>query len=252
VFRVSGRGELHLTILIENMRREGYELAVGKPRVVVKEVDGVRMEPWEQLTVDVETDSQGKIMEELGRRGGELQDMVPDGKGRVRLDYNIPSRGLIGFQMEFMTLTRGTGIKSHVFDVYAPVKGELPARRNGVLVSSEQGDAVAFALWNLEERGRMFVTHNERVYEGMIIGIHSRDNDLIVNPVKGKKLTNVRAAGKDEAVTLTPPIQITLESAIEFIEDDELVEVTPKSIRLRKRFLSEHERKRASREDKAA
>jgi GTP-binding protein len=234
------------------MRREGYEVAVGKPRVVVKEIDGVRMEPWEQLTVDVETESQGKIMEELGRRGGELQDMVPDGKGRVRLDYNIPSRGLIGFQMEFMTLTRGTGIKSHVFDTYAPVKGELPARRNGVLVSSEQGDAVAFALWNLEERGRMFVTHNERVYEGMIIGIHSRDNDLIVNPVKGKKLTNVRAAGKDEAVTLTPPIQITLESAIEFIEDDELVEVTPKSIRLRKRFLSEHDRKRAARDEKAA
>jgi GTP-binding protein len=252
VFRVSGRGELHLTILIENMRREGYEVAVGKPRVVVKEIDGVRMEPWEQLTVDVETDSQGKIMEELGRRGAELQDMVPDGRGRVRLDYNIPSRGLIGFQMDFMTLTRGTGIKSHVFDVYAPVKGELPARRNGVLVSSEQGDAVAFALWNLEERGRMFVSPGERVYEGMVIGIHSRDNDLIVNPIKGKKLTNVRAAGKDEAVTLTPPIQLTLESAIEFIEDDELVEVTPKSIRLRKRFLSEHERKRAAREDKAA
>ncbi|HYC38240.1 MAG TPA: translational GTPase TypA [Usitatibacter sp.] len=252
VFRVSGRGELHLTILIENMRREGYEVAVGKPRVVVKEIDGVRMEPWEQLTVDVETDSQGKIMEELGRRGGELQDMVPDGKGRVRLDYNIPSRGLIGFQMEFMTLTRGTGIKSHVFDKYAPVKGELPARRNGVLISSEQGDAVAFALWNLEERGRMFVSPGERVYEGMVIGIHSRDNDLIVNPIKGKKLTNVRAAGKDEAVTLTPPIQLTLESAIEFIEDDELVEVTPKSIRLRKRFLSEHDRKRAARDEKAA
>jgi GTP-binding protein len=252
VFRVSGRGELHLTILIENMRREGYEVAVGKPRVVVKEVDGVKMEPWENLTVDVETENQGKIMEELGRRGGELQDMVPDGKGRVRLDYNIPSRGLIGFQMEFMTLTRGTGIKSHVFDVYAPVKGEIPARRNGVLISSEQGDAVAFALWNLEERGRMFVSPGERVYVGMVIGIHSRDNDLIVNPVKGKKLTNVRAAGKDEAVTLTPPIQLTLESAIEFIEDDELVEVTPKSIRLRKRFLSEHDRKRAARDEKAA
>jgi GTP-binding protein len=252
VFRVSGRGELHLTILIENMRREGYELAVGKPRVVVKEIDGARVEPWEQLTVDIETDSQGKIMEELGRRGGELQDMVPDGKGRVRLDYNIPSRGLIGFQMEFMTLTRGTGIKSHVFDSYAPVKGELPARRNGVLVSAEQGDAVAYALWNLEDRGRMFVSPGERLYEGMVIGIHSRDNDLIVNPIKGKKLTNVRAAGKDEAVTLTPPIQLTLESAIEFIEDDELVEVTPKSIRLRKRYLLEHERKRAARDEKAA
>jgi GTP-binding protein len=252
VFRVSGRGELHLTILIENMRREGYEVAVGKPRVVAKEIDGVRMEPWESLTVDVDTDNQGRIMEELGRRGGELQDMVPDGKGRVRLDYSIPSRGLIGFHMEFMTLTRGTGIKSHVFDKYAPVKGELPSRRNGVLISSEQGDAVAFALFNLEERGRMFVSPGERLYVGMVIGIHSRDNDLIVNPVKGKKLTNVRAAGKDENVVLTPPIQLTLESAVEFIEDDELVEVTPKSIRLRKRFLSEHDRKRAAREDKAA
>ena len=252
VFRVSGRGELHLTILIENMRREGYEVAVGKPRVVAKEVDGVRMEPWESLTVDVDTGNQGKVMEELGRRGGELQDMVPDGKGRVRLDYSIPARGLIGFHMEFMTLTRGTGIKSHVFDKYAPVKGELPSRRNGVLISSEQGEAVAFALFNLEERGRMFVSPGERVYVGMVIGIHSRDNDLIVNPVKGKKLTNVRAAGKDENVVLTPPIQLTLESAVEFIEDDELVEVTPKSIRLRKRFLSEHERKRAARDEKAA
>ena len=252
VFRVSGRGELHLTILIENMRREGYEVAVGKPRVVVKEIDGVRMEPWENLTVDVDTENQGKIMEELGRRSGELQDMVPDSKGRVRLDYRIPARGLIGFHMEFMTLTRGTGLKSHVFDVYAPVKGELPSRRNGVLISSEQGDAVAFALFNLEPRGRMFVSPGERLYEGMVIGIHSRDNDLIVNPVKGKKLTNVRAAGKDENVVLTPPIALTLESAVEFIEDDELVEVTPKSIRLRKRFLSEHDRKRAAREEKAA
>jgi GTP-binding protein len=252
VFRVSGRGELHLTILIENMRREGYELAVGKPRVVAKEIDGVRMEPWENLTVDVDTENQGKIMEELGRRGGELQDMVPDGKGRVRLDYSIPSRGLIGFHMEFMTLTRGTGIKSHVFEKYAPVKTEPPSRRNGVLISSEQGDAVAFALFNLEERGRMFVSPGERLYVGMVIGIHSRDNDLIVNPVKGKKLTNVRSAGKDENVVLTPPIQLTLESAVEFIEDDELVEVTPKSIRLRKRFLSEHDRKRAARDEKAA
>jgi len=252
VFRVSGRGELHLTILIENMRREGYELAVGKPKVVAKTVDGVRLEPWENLTVDVDMENQGKIMEELGRRGGELQDMVPDGKGRVRLDYSIPSRGLIGFHMEFMTLTRGTGIKSHVFEKYAPVKGELPSRRNGVLISSEQGEAVAFALFNLEERGRMFVSPGERVYVGMVIGIHSRDNDLIVNPVKGKKLTNVRAAGKDENVVLTPPIQLTLESAVEFIEDDELVEVTPKSIRLRKRYLSEHDRKRAAREERAA
>jgi GTP-binding protein len=248
VFRVSGRGELHLTILIENMRREGYEVAVGKPRVVAKEVDGERLEPWENLTVDVDTDNQGRIMEELGRRGGELQDMVPDGKGRVRLDYRIPSRGLIGFHMEFMTLTRGTGIKSHVFDTYAPVKGELPTRRNGVLISSEAGEAVAYALWNLEDRGRMFVSPGDRLYEGMVIGIHSRDNDLVVNPVKGKKLTNVRAAGKDENVLLTPPIQLTLEGAIEFIEDDELVEVTPRSIRLRKRFLLEHERKRAARE----
>ncbi|MGZ5040249.1 MAG: translational GTPase TypA [Usitatibacter sp.] len=252
VFRVSGRGELHLTILIENMRREGYELAVGKPRVVAKEVDGVRHEPWETLTVDVDTENQDKIMEELGRRGGELTDMVPDGKGRVRLDYSIPSRGLIGFHMEFMTLTRGTGIKSHVFDKYAPVKMDPPSRRNGVLISSEQGDAVAFALFNLEERGKMFVSPGERLYVGMVIGIHSRDNDLVVNPVKGKKLTNVRSAGKDENVVLTPPIQLTLESAVEFIEDDELVEVTPKSIRLRKRFLSEHDRKRAAREDKAA
>ena len=252
VFMVSGRGELHLTILIENMRREGYEVAVGKPRVVVKEIDGQRMEPWENLTVDVDSVNQGKIMEELGRRGGDLQDMVPDGKGRVRLDYSIPSRGLIGFHMEFMTLTRGTGIKSHVFEKYAPVTSELPSRRNGVLISSEQGDAVAFALFNLEERGRMFVSPGERVYVGMVIGIHSRDNDLIVNPVKGKKLTNVRAAMKDENVVLTPPIQLTLESAVEFIEDDELVEVTPKSIRLRKRFLQEHDRKRAARDEKAA
>ncbi|MGZ5097131.1 MAG: translational GTPase TypA [Usitatibacter sp.] len=252
VFRVSGRGELHLTILIENMRREGYEVAVGKPRVVVKTIDGQRMEPWENLTVDVDAVNQGKVMEELGRRGGDLQDMVPDGKGRVRLDYSIPSRGLIGFHMEFMTLTRGTGIKSHVFEKYAPVKGELPSRRNGVLISSEQGDAVAFALFNLEDRGRMFVSPGERVYVGMVIGIHSRDNDLIVNPVKGKKLTNVRAAMKDENVILTPPIQLTLDSAVEFIEDDELVEVTPKSIRLRKRFLSEHDRKRAARDEKAA
>ena len=252
VFLVSGRGELHLTILIENMRREGYEVAVGKPRVVTKEVDGVRLEPWELLTIDVEQEHQGRLMEELGRRGGELQDMVSDGKGRVRLDYRIPSRGLIGFHMEFMTLTRGTGIKSHVFEDYAPVKGEIPSRRNGVLVSMEQGEAVAFALWNLEDRGRMFVSPGERVYEGMIVGIHSRDNDLVVNPVKGKKLTNVRAAMKDENVLLTPPIQLTLEGAVEFIDDDELVEVTPKTIRLRKRHLSESGRKRASRDEKAA
>jgi GTP-binding protein len=251
VFRVSGRGELHLTILIENMRREGFELCVGKPRVVVKEIGGVKNEPWENLTVDVEDTHQGKVMEELGRRGGELQDMAPDGKGRVRLDYKIPARGLIGFQMEFMTMTRGTGVKSHVFDEYAPIKGELPSRRNGVLISAEKGDAVAYALWKLQERGRMFVGPGERLYEGMVIGIHSRDNDLVVNPIKGKQLTNVRASGTDEAVTLTPPIQITLESAIEFIDDDEMVEITPKCIRIRKRFLLEHERKRASRAEAA-
>ncbi len=251
VFRVSGRGELHLTILIENMRREGFELGVGKPRVVVKEIDGVKCEPWETLAVDVEDTHQGKVMEELGRRGGELQDMTSDAKGRVRLDYRIPSRGLIGFQMEFMTMTRGTGVKSHVFDVYAPIKGEIPARRNGVLISAEKGDAVAYALWKLQERGRMFVSPGERLYEGMVIGIHSRDNDLVVNPIKGKQLTNVRSSGTDEAVTLTPPVQITLESAIEFIDDDELVEVTPKCIRIRKRFLLEHERKRASRAEAA-
>ncbi|MEY3721538.1 MAG: translational GTPase TypA [Pseudomonadota bacterium] len=251
IFEVSGRGELHLTILLENMRREGYELAVSRPRVVFKMIDGVRNEPFENLTVDVEEAHQGGVMEELGRRRGELQDMQPDGKGRVRLEYRIPARGLIGFQGEFMTLTRGTGLMSHVFDAYGPVdasKGELAGRRNGVLVSQEDGAAVAYALWKLQERGRMFVVHNDPIYEGMIIGIHSRDNDLVVNPIKGKQLTNVRASGTDEAVRLIPPIDLTLEYAVEFIEDDELVEITPKSIRLRKRFLKEHERKRASRE----
>ena len=251
VFEVSGRGELHLTILLENMRREGYELAVSRPRVVFKMIDGVRHEPFENLTVDVEEAHQGGVMEELGRRRGELQDMQPDGKGRVRLEYRIPARGLIGFQGEFMTLTRGTGLMSHVFDAYGPMdasKGELAGRRNGVLISQEDGAAVAYALWKLQERGRMFVIHNDPVYEGMIIGIHSRDNDLVVNPIKGKQLTNVRASGTDEAVRLIPPIELTLEYAVEFIEDDELVEITPKSIRLRKRFLKEHERKRASRE----
>ncbi len=251
VFEVSGRGELHLTILLENMRREGYELAVSRPRVVFKMIDDVRHEPFENLTVDVEEAHQGGVMEELGRRRGELQDMQPDGKGRVRLEYRIPARGLIGFQGEFMTLTRGTGLMSHVFDAYGPMdvsKGELAGRRNGVLISQEDGAAVAYALWKLQERGRMFVVHNDPVYEDMIIGIHSRDNDLVVNPIKGKQLTNVRASGTDEAVRLIPPIELTLEYAVEFIEDDELVEITPKSIRLRKRFLKEHERKRASRE----
>ena len=250
-FEVSGRGELHLTILIENMRREGFEMAVSRPRVVFKMVDGVRHEPYEQLSVDVEEANQGGVMEELGRRRGDLQNMESDGKGRVRLEYRIPARGLIGFQGEFMTLTRGTGLMSHVFDAYAPVdasKGELGGRRNGVLISQDDGAAVAYAIWKLQDRGRMFVVHNDPVYEGMIIGIHSRDNDLVVNPIKGKQLTNVRSSGSDEAVRLVPPIQMSLEYAVEFIDDDELVEITPKSIRLRKRFLKEHERKKASRE----
>ena len=244
VFRVSGRGELHLTILLENMRREGFELAVGKPRVVFREIDGQKCEPYENLTVDVPDENQGAVMEELGRRRGELTNMESDGNGRTRLEYHIPARGLIGFQGEFMTLTRGTGLMSHVFDDYAPVKPDMPGRHNGVLVSQEQGEAVAYALWNLEDRGRMFVSPNDKVYEGMIIGIHSRDNDLVVNPLKGKKLTNVRASGTDEAVRLTTPIKLTLEGAVEFIDDDELVEVTPQSIRLRKRYLSELERRR--------
>ena len=249
VFEVAGRGELHLTILIENMRREGYELAVSRPRVLFKDIDGVRHEPYEMLTVDVEEQNQGAVMEELGRRKGDLQDMQPDGKGRVRLEYRIPARGLIGFQGEFMTLTRGTGLMSHVFDEYAPEKpGGVGERRNGVLISQDDGDAVAYALWKLQERGRMFVSPGEKLYEGMIIGIHSRDNDLVVNPIREKKLTNVRASGKDEAIDLTPPIRLTLEYAVEFIADDELVEVTPQSIRLRKRFLKEHERKRAERD----
>ncbi len=246
-FIVHGRGELHLTILLENMRREGYEVAVSRPRVVFKEIDGQKCEPFEVLTVDVEEQNQGAVMEELGRRRGELIEMMPDGKGRVRLDYRIPARGLIGFQGEFMTLTRGTGVMSHVFDDYAPVKGEIGERRNGVLVSQDDGAAVAYALWKLQERGRMFVSPGDPVYEGMIIGIHSRDNDLVVNPIKTKQLTNIRASGKDEAIDLTPPIQLTLEYAVEFIGDDELVEITPKSIRLRKRHLREHERRRADR-----
>jgi GTP-binding protein len=248
IFLVSGRGELHLTILLENMRREGYELAVSRPRVVLKDIDGEKCEPYEMLTVDCEEAHQGAVMQALGERRGDLQDMQPDGKGRVRLEYRIPARGLIGFQSEFLTMTRGTGIMSHVFDDYAPMKGDIAERRNGVLISAEQGEAVAYALWKLQERGRMFVSPGEPVYEGMIIGINSRDNDLVVNPIKTKQLTNVRASGKDEAIMLVPPIQITLESAVEFIADDELVEITPKSIRLRKRHLKEHERRRAGRE----
>jgi GTP-binding protein len=251
IFEVSGRGELHLTILLETMRREGYELAVSRPRVVFKIVDGERHEPYELLTVDVEEANQGGVMEELGRRRGDLQNMESDAKGRVRLEYRIPARGLIGFQGEFMTLTRGTGLMSHIFDEYAivdPGKSELGGRRNGVLISQDDGAAVAYAIWKLQDRGRMFVSHNDPVYEGMIIGIHSRDNDLVVNPIKGKQLTNVRSSGTDEAVRLVPPIVMSLEYAVEFIDDDELVEITPKSIRLRKRFLKEHERKRSARE----
>jgi GTP-binding protein len=247
-FRVSGRGELHLGILIENMRREGYELGVSRPQVIVKMVDGEPHEPFESVTVDVEQQHQGTVMERLGLRRGELQNMEPDGKGRVRLEYMIPSRGLIGFRSEFLTATQGSGLLYSIFDHYGPVKGgELKGRQNGVLISNGVGTSVAYALFNLQERGRMFIGPGEEMYEGMIIGIHSRDNDLVVNAMKGKQLTNIRAAGSDEAIILTPPIQLTLERAIEFIEDDELVEVTPHHIRLRKRFLKESDRKRAER-----
>ncbi|HTC17301.1 MAG TPA: translational GTPase TypA [Steroidobacteraceae bacterium] len=252
VMRVSGRGELHLTILIENMRREGYELAVSRPQVLTRMVNGEVHEPYEALTVDIEEGHQGAVMEALGSRRAELTDMSVDGNGRARLEYRVPARGLIGFQGEFLTLTRGTGLISHIFDGFAPFKGDIPDRHNGVLVSNENGEAVAYALFNLQERGRMFVGPGERLYEGMIIGIHSRDNDLVVNPIKTKKLTNIRAAGKDDAILLTPPIQLTLEYAVEFIADDELVEVTPASIRIRKRFLKEQDRKRAARADSAA
>ena len=251
-FVVAGRGELHLTILLENMRREGYEMAVGRPRVVMRTVNGVKQEPYELLTVDVEDGHQGAVMEELGRRRGDLQDMQADGKGRTRLEYRIPARGLIGFQGEFLNITRGTGLASHIFDDYGPVKGDMEERRNGVLISQDDGEAVAYALWKLQDRGRMFVSPGDALYEGMVIGIHSRDNDLVVNPIKGKQLTNVRASGTDEAVRLVPPIELTLEKAVEFIADDELVEITPKSIRIRKRHLKEHERKRASRDTTTA
>ena len=249
VFEVSGRGELHLTILVETMRREGFEMAVSRPRVVFHEEDGVKMEPFENLTVDVEDATQGSVMEELGKRKGELLDMVSDGKGRTRLEYRIPARGLIGFQGDFMTMTRGNGLLSHTFDAYFPAKdGILGERHNGVLISQDDGEAVAYAIWKLQDRGRMFVSHGSPVYEGMVIGIHSRDNDIVVNPIKGKQLTNVRSSGTDEAVRLVTPIDLTLEYAVEFISDDELVEVTPKSVRVRKRYLKEHERKKASRE----
>jgi GTP-binding protein len=246
IFRVSGRGELHLTILLENMRREGFEIAVGKPCVVYREIDGKRCEPYENLTVDIEDDNQGVVMEELGRRKGELSNMESDGLGRTRLEYRIPARGLIGFQGEFLTMTRGTGLMSHIFDSYDEVKAEIPGRRNGALISSEKGEAVAYALWKLQDRGRMFVKPGDILYQGMVIGIHARDNDLIVNPIKGKQLTNVRSSGTDEAVRLVPAILMSLEYAVEFIDDDELVEITPQSLRIRKRYLVEHERKRAA------
>ena len=247
-FKVYGRGELHLGVLIENMRREGYELAVSRPQVVVRVVDGERQEPWEQVTVDIEERSQGAVMRALGERGGQLTNMINDGRGRVRLDYLMPSRGLIGFQTEFRTSTSGTGLLYHVFDHYGPVVDKQLAQRSlGVLVSNGEGEALAYSLFNLQERGRLFIGPGDSVYEGQIIGIHSRDNDLVVNPLKGKKLTNIRAAGKDENVILTPAMRFTLEQAMEFIDDDELVEVTPANVRLRKRFLKEQQRRRAER-----
>ena len=248
-FKVSGRGELHLSVLIENMRREGFELAVSRPEVIFREIDGEICEPYEQVTIDIEEQHQGALMETLGERKGNLKDMVPDGKGRVRLDYMMPSRGLIGFQTDFMSMTSGTGLIYHVFDHYGPVQtGGIAPRKNGVLISNGKGKALGYALFNLQERGRLFSSHGDDVYEGQIIGIHSRSNDLVVNPLKGKQLTNVRASGKDDAIALTPPIPLTLEMALEFIEEDELVEITPESVRLRKKLLLEHERKKASRE----
>jgi GTP-binding protein len=248
IFEVSGRGELHLTILLENMRREGYELAVSKPRVVFHEVDGERHEPIEMVTADVEDQHQGAVMQALGERRAELVNMEPDGMGRVRLEYRIPARGLIGFQNEFLNLTRGTGLISNIFDGYEPFKGEIEGRKNGVLISQDDGEAVTYSLGKLDDRGRMFVKAGDPLYEGMVIGIHSRDNDLVVNAVRGKQLTNFRVSGKEDAIKITPPIILTLEYAVEFIADDELVEITPKSIRIRKRHLKEHDRKRASRE----
>ena len=247
-FRISGRGELHLSILIENMRREGFEMGVSSPEVITKKIDNEKKEPYENVTIDVEEVHQGKVMEKMGERKAQLSDMVPDGKGRVRLDYNMTSRGLIGFRSEFLTLTSGSGLLYHTFDKYGPiVQGLHTGRRNGALISIGQGKALPYALFNLQERGKMIIENGIEVYEGMIVGIHSRNNDLVVNPLKGKQLTNVRASGNDEAVTLTTPVQVTLEFALEFINDDELVEVTPKSLRIRKKFLKEHERKKAAR-----
>jgi GTP-binding protein len=248
IFEVSGRGELHLTILVENMRREGYELAVSRPRVVLRHEGDQKLEPMELLTVDVEDTHQGAVMQELGIRKGDLADMQSDGRGRVRLEYRIPARGLIGFQTEFLNLTRGTGLMSHIFDGYEAFKGELAGRKNGVLISMDDGEIVTYALGKLDERGRMFVRPGDPVYEGMVVGIHSRDNDLVVNAVRTKQLTNFRVSGKEDAIKITPPIDLTLEYAVEFIADDELVEITPKSIRIRKRHLKEHDRKRAQRE----
>ena len=247
-FKVSGRGELHLSILVENMRREGYELAISRPEVILREVDGVVHEPWETLTVDVESVDQGRVMERLGERRAELRDILPDSNGRVRLDYTVPSRGLIGFRSEFMTITRGLGLMYHTFERYADrAQSKIGERVNGVLVSITEGKSLAYALFNLQERGRLFIGPSEQVYEGMVIGIHSRSSDLVVNPLKAKQLTNIRAAGSDENILLTPPVELTLETAIEFINDDELVEVTPTAIRVRKKLLREHERKRAAR-----
>jgi len=247
-FKVSGRGELHLAILIETMRREGFELAVGRPEVIFKEVDGKRQEPFESVLLDIEEVHQGSVMEELGRRKGVLQNMIPDGKGRVRIEYEIATRGLIGFRSDFMTMTSGTGIMTSIFSHYGDVVSqEMAGRTNGVLVSMATGKCLAFALFNLQDRGRMMILPNQEVYEGMVIGLHSRGNDLVVNPLKGKQLTNIRASGTDEAIILSAPIRHTLEQAIEFIEEDELVEVTPLNLRIRKKLLTENDRKRASR-----
>jgi len=247
-FRVAGRGELHLSILIETMRREGFELAVGRPEVILKEIDGKIHEPFETLTIDVEEDHQGSVMERIGSRRAEMKNMVPDGKGRVRLEYIIPTRGLIGFRSEFLTLTQGSGLMFHGFDHYGPRgEGDVGQRQKGAIVSMASGKALAFALWNIQERGKLFIGHGTEVYEGMVIGINARDDDMLVNPLKGKKLTNMRASGTDEAVVLVPPIRVTLEFALQFINDDELVEITPESIRIRKKLLLEHERKKASR-----
>ncbi len=247
VFEVSGRGELHLTILLENMRREGFELAVSKPRVVFKELDGEKCEPIELVTCDIEEQHQGGVMQAMGERKGELMNMDPDGRGRVRLEYRIPARGLIGFSNEFLNLTRGSGLIANIFDKFEAHKGEIAGRKNGVLISMDDGEIFTYALGKLDDRGRMFVKANDPVYEGMIVGVHNRDNDLVVNATRTKQLTNFRVSGKEDAIKVTPPIQLTLEYGVEFIEDDELVEITPKSVRLRKRFLTEHERKRSQR-----